>query len=443
MQMRTICSISFNSRLMACLMLVASFIVAACASTTATITAPVATPSPTATNQQLQAQLEAQMKAMQVPGAVVFVQSARTGTWTSSLGIGNLATQAPINPNMHFRIGSITKTFTGTVILQLVDQGKLKLDDPVSKYQPQVPNGGNITIRELLDMRSGLYNYSEDPGFGNTLLKNPQKVWTPKELLAISFSHPPYFPPGKDFHYSNTNYIILGQIIEQIAGQPVENEFQQRIFKPLGMNNSVMPPRPSATIPQPYTQGYLFNSSAGQNTGNETIGTATPATTGTATTKAGTSGGSIAATATATGTAPTAGTGTTKSTATATSAKPLDVTTWNPSWGWTAGSAISTLSDMEIWSKELVTGKLLSPAMQKERLTWSTSLPGPRQYGLAIANFEGFIGHNGQIPGNQCFEGYNPQKKETIIVLTNLYAAPDGKEPADALAGTIMKYIAS
>src|SRR5207253_2507969 len=104
-------------------------------------------------------------------------------------------------------IGSNTKTFTGTVILQVVDEGNLGLDDPVSEYQPKVPNGENITIRQLLNMSSGLYNYAEDKEFNETLDSEPDKVWTPGEVVEIGFQHQPYFAPGEGFHYSNTNTV--------------------------------------------------------------------------------------------------------------------------------------------------------------------------------------------------------------------------------------------
>jgi D-alanyl-D-alanine carboxypeptidase len=115
--------------------------------------------------------LEAKMKSIRIPGAVVYVQSPDKGTWKTALGAGDLGTNAPMRLDDHFRIRSITKTFTGTVILQLVDEGKLKLDNPVAKYQPEVPNGANITVRELLNMTSGLFNYTEDKGF--------IRCWTP------------------------------------------------------------------------------------------------------------------------------------------------------------------------------------------------------------------------------------------------------------------------
>ena len=117
----------------------------------------------------LQPLIEAKMKELRVPGAVVFVQVPGKGTWEAALGIGDLATKAPMRLDDHFRIASITKTFTGTVILQLVDEGKLRLDDPVATYQPEVPNGANITIRHLLNMTSGLYDYGDDKGFNEKI----------------------------------------------------------------------------------------------------------------------------------------------------------------------------------------------------------------------------------------------------------------------------------
>lgn len=348
------------------------------------------------------------MKAMRVPGAVIFVQGVGSESWTASLGTSNLATHAPMNPDMHFRIGSITKTFVGTVILQLIDEGKIKLDDPISKYQSEVPDGKNITVREVLNMSSGLYNYSEDDGFGKILEaelygNNMNRVWEPKELLAIAFKHPPYFAPSKGFHYSNTNYILLGLMIEQITGHTVEDEIQRRILTPLGMSNTSMPQLTSSAIPNPYPRGYTF---------------VTPAT------QTGQPGGAS-----------------TSKQLNATN--PLDVTMVNPSWGWTAGNMISTVHDLQIWAKALATGKLLNTATQKERLNWLPITGGspayPLKYGLAIADFNGFIGHNGGLPGFQSFMGYMPEKSEMIVILTNLEPTANNAGPADELAKTIQK----
>ena len=110
---------------------------------------------------------------------------------------------------------------TAAVIMQLAQEGKLSLDDPVSKYVPGVPNGDNITIAELLEMRSGLYNYTNAPKISATIDHDPTKVWTPAELLAIAFAHPPNFPPGTAYEYNNTNYALLGLIAEKVDGKPL------------------------------------------------------------------------------------------------------------------------------------------------------------------------------------------------------------------------------
>src|SRR5438067_4741698 len=145
---------------------------------------------------KLQPLLLAKMQQLRIPGAMIYVDDPGQGSWTTGLGIGNLASREPMQVNNSMRIGSITKTFTATVILQLVDAGKLRLDDPVSTYQPQVPNGKNITIRQLLNMTSGLFDYTDDEGYVQVTLTDPYKLWQPNELLSIAFKHPPYFAPG-------------------------------------------------------------------------------------------------------------------------------------------------------------------------------------------------------------------------------------------------------
>jgi D-alanyl-D-alanine carboxypeptidase len=352
----------------------------------------------------LQPQVEEQMTNLRVPGALVYVDVPGEGTWSQAFGTGNIEGDTPITPNDHFRIGSNTKTFTGTVILQLVDEGRLRLDDPVSEYQPQVPNGENITIRQLLNMTSGLFSYTEDEDFNNTLDTDPQKVWEPEELIEIGFSHQPDFSPGDGFQYSNTNTVLLGMIIEQLTGQPLEQEFQDRIFVPLGMGNSLFPERSSAAIPDPHPRGYMYQTNV------ETLNT------------------SELQEEEAEQADESAG-------------EPNDVTDENPSWGWAAGAAISTLNDMIIWAKADATGALLSSEAQKERLTWVSPPPSPgAQYGLAIAEFPGgFIGHDGQLPGFNSFVAHNPETGATIVVFTNVYSAPDGSQPANEITKAIVQ----
>jgi D-alanyl-D-alanine carboxypeptidase len=332
--------------------------------------------------------LLAKMQQVRIPGAIIYVDDPGQGSWATGLGLDNLATREPMQVNNYMRIGSFTKTFTATVILQLVDQGKLRLDDPVSTYQPQVPNGSHITIRQLLNMTSGLFDYYDDKGFVQAHLTDPYKAWQPSELLAVAFKHPPYFAPGKGWHYDNTNYILLGLIMEQLTHLSAEQAFQRYLFGPLGLHQTSLPPLSSSAIPDPHAQGYSYGTDF-------------------------------------TGQGPT-----------------LNVTDWNPSVAWTAGSAISTLHDLKIWAKALATGQLLSAATQQERLSFvnlGTWLGKPYRYGLGVVDYGGFLGHNGQIAGYQSWMGYQPEMRATIMVLTNLDTAADGSDPGDDLARVIQQ----
>jgi D-alanyl-D-alanine carboxypeptidase len=396
--------------------LVGSFAASACSGSESTTSEETTTAEATTAEEamlpayarDLRPQIEEKMTQLRIPGALVYVDVPGEGSWSQAFGTANLGDDTPITPDDHFRIGSNTKTFTGTVVLQLVDEGELGLDDPVSQYQPEVPNGENITIRQLLNMSSGLFNYSEDEAFNETLDAQPDKAWEPRELVEIGFEHQPYFSPGEGFHYSNTNTVLLGMIIEQLTGQPLEQAFQERIFGPLGMSDTLLPERSSAAIPDPHPRGYMYQTnvedlSTSQLEGEEAV-------------QANESAG-----------------------------EPNDVTDANPSWGWAAGAAISTVDDLRIWAKADATGELLSPETQKERLSWVSPPPSPgTNYGLAIAEFPGsFIGHDGQLPGFNSFVGYEPQKDATVVVATNLYSAPDGSQPANEITKLIIQELSS
>jgi len=167
----------------------------------------------------LQTMVDTTAKGLLIPGAVVLLRTPQ-GEFTVTHGTTLLGAISPPRADTHFRIASNTKTMTAAVIVLLAQEGKLSLDDPVWKYVPGVPHGDKITITELLKMRSGLYSYDDDPGFWAILDRDPTKVWSPAEVLAIAFKHSPYFPPGTDFHYSNANYALLGLIAEKIDGKP-------------------------------------------------------------------------------------------------------------------------------------------------------------------------------------------------------------------------------
>ena len=199
----------------------------------------------------------AMAREMLVPAAVALVRSP-AGEISTTYGTTTVGGRVPVSLADHVRIGSITKTWTGTVILQQAHEGKLSLDDPVSKFRPDVPDGDHITIAELLNMRSGLYNYSETRELNEMGDSNPQKVWNSDELLALAYSHRPYFAPGTGYHYSNTNTVLLGLIAETLDAKPLSQVFQDRLFTPLGLKDTLFPASTSSAIPDPHPQGYMY-----------------------------------------------------------------------------------------------------------------------------------------------------------------------------------------
>ena len=190
--------------------------------------------------------MDSSIKEQLIPGAVV-VLSTPQGDFTVASGTTELGVQNLPDANTHFRIASNTKTMTSAVVLQLAQEGKLALSDPVSKYVSGVPDGDNITVEELLKMRTGLYNYTNSQQMATSLDNDPTREWKPQELLDIAFAQPANFAPDAEFEYSNTNYALLGMIIEKVDGKPLATAFQDRLFGPLGMTNTELPARPGHT----------------------------------------------------------------------------------------------------------------------------------------------------------------------------------------------------
>jgi len=191
----------------------------------------------------LQTMVDTTAQELLIRGAVVLLRTPQ-GEFTVTYGTTLLGATTPPRADTHFRIASNTKTMAAAVIMQLAQESKLSLEDPVSKYVPGVPNGDNITIAELLEMRSGLYNYTNAPEFSASLDRDHTKVWSPAELLAIAFAHPPNFPPGTAYEYNNTNYALLGLIIEKVDGRPLAQAMQDRLFAPLICSIPSFPPAP-------------------------------------------------------------------------------------------------------------------------------------------------------------------------------------------------------
>jgi D-alanyl-D-alanine carboxypeptidase len=353
----------------------------------------------------VQPELDRLMRELAVTGAAVLVRSPELGDWATTMGTRTWHGTEPVTLADHVRIGSNTKTLTATVILQLVDEGRIGLDDPVSRYRPDVPNGENITIAQLLDMTSGLANYTEDLGLNEQMDSNPGRVWNPEELLAIGLAEPPAFPPGEGFLYSNTNYVLLGVIIEQLTGVPVEQAFQDRVFDPLELGETSFPALTDASIPQPHPQTYTFGTNV------ETIDSLVlpPEV---------------------------------QAAATAGTLEPMDVTDANPSWGWTAGAGISTAPDLADYVEGLVDGDLLSPQLQRQRIASVQPLdpddPASPGYGLGLASFGPVYGHSGELPGTNSFMGHDPVRDITVVTWASTAPAPNGEGPAVELAKAVI-----
>ena len=351
----------------------------------------------------LQATVEGLAKELLLPGAMVLLHTPQ-GDFVFGYGTTELGVTNPPRAGTHFRAASNTKTMAAAVIVQLAQEGKLGFNDPISKYVQDVPNGDNITIGQLLKMRSGLYNYTKAPEVAESLDHNPDKVWTTEELLAIAFKRPPLFAPGAEFEYNNTNYLLLGLVAEKIEGQPLASIFQNRLFGPLGMKNTVLPVSTSNAIPEPYSHGYLYGSSS-----YALVDAPYPADLQAAA-KAGT-------------------------------LKPNDDTWQNPSPYFAAGGIISTADDLATWIRALAGGKIFNADYQHQ---WIES-PEPEDpsnpkgqkygYGIALIAFgpNKVYFHGGEMPGYNSFMGHDPVNDVTLVIWTNLTVSLDGQPPANTI----------
>lgn len=301
-----------------------------------------------------------------VPGLIVGVWAPdRNLTWIKAKGKANMASGDLMKDYYHFRIGSITKTFTYTVLLQLVDEKLLSLEDKLSKYFPSFPNADNVTIRMICNHTSGIYNYNTSSIFSDQMIANPLKVWDPQEFLDIAKDQPYYFSPGKGYEYSNTNTIMAGMIVEKITGNKIEYEIKKRIIEKLNLNNTYYPA--DNLFWGQHSNGYGWW-----------------------------------------------GFGDSKA----------DVTeAFDPSCAGASGAIVSDIYDLKNWIEAAVKGTLLSPAMQSQRLT-PVSATEIVSYGLGLGSINtgkgGFVwGHTGVIYGYRSVAYYWPAKNVTIVISFN------------------------
>jgi D-alanyl-D-alanine carboxypeptidase len=189
------------------------------------------------------------------PGAVVVVRDGDRTRRLSS-GLGDVANGTPIHVADRARIGGVTKSFTATVVLQLAGEGRLRLGDTVERWLPgRISNGSAITIRQLLNHTSGIFNFTEDPSVLAPYAEDLTRIYNLDEGVRIANEHGPLFAPGTQLSYSNTNYVLLGMIVEKATGTSLAAQLAQRIFEPLGLRHTTYPT--SSEMPGPYMHGYF------------------------------------------------------------------------------------------------------------------------------------------------------------------------------------------
>lgn len=301
------------------------------------------------------------------PGAILVVRSGDQTVHLAS-GLADVARKRPMHPADRFRIASLTKSYVAAVVLQLVAEKQLALDNSVEQRLPGlVPNGGKITIRQLLNHTSGLFDFAADPRVLKPYLRgNFGFHWAPRKLVEIGVSHKPLFAPGARFAYSNTDYIVLGLIVEAVTGKRLGIQLNGRIFRPLGLRATAFPTTPP--IADPYAHGYYVFAKP-------------PAT---------------------------------------------DVSGVSP-FPWAAGAIVSNGVDVLSFYRALLAGHLLEPTLlnaMKRTLPEGrkTDIPGSR-YGLGLEHFPTSCGkawgHNGAIAGYLVFAFTSNDGGRQAVLMVN------------------------
>jgi D-alanyl-D-alanine carboxypeptidase len=314
-----------------------------------------------------------------LPAVLIGVWDGKGASFVRAFGYADLAKRRPLTPTDHFRIGSNTKTFVVSVILQLIEEKKLNLDDPVSRFAlgVSVPDGDKITVRELCNMRSGLFEAFDTPEFAQLNMTVP-KNFDPRTLVAWAVRQKPYFPPGKGYKYSNTNYLLLGLIIEEITKDSVGDQIRKRLLKPFGLTQTTYPR--TEAMPDPWAHGYGLDKQRNWEDVSNTI--------------------------------PVAFMG-------------------------SAGEMISDMADMKRWIKLYATGKTGGPATYRP-LKECRQFLGNTAFGLGINCSAGWYGYTGALPGYNTADYYFPATDVTVVAWITYQA----ESPPEGVASVIFRDIA-
>jgi CubicO group peptidase (beta-lactamase class C family) len=261
----------------------------------------------------------------------------------------------------HFRIGNTTESFTTTLLLQLVDERRVRLDDPLSRWLPRLPHARQVTLGMLARSITGYADYVTTDRFARLFSANPFRFWRVPELLRLGFSRPSLFAPGKSWAFSDTNFVLLGEVLRRVAGESVDRLVRQKILSGLGLDQTAM--RSDSYIPAPVMHAYSSERGLYEES-----------------------------------------------------------TTWSPSWATYTGNMTSTLTDMGRWATALGTGSLLSARSHALQVGPQNVGLGPltakRYYGMGLAVTNGWIATNPQLLGYNGVVSYLPSKRIAVVVFT-------------------------
>lgn len=314
-----------------------------------------------------------------IPATVIGIWDGKGHSFVKTFGYANLATKTPVTTADHFRIGSNTKTFVVAVLLQLVTEKKLSLDDPLSRFNlgVKIPNAENITVRELCDMRSGLYEAYDTPQFEQLDWKVPAG-FNQRMLVEWAVQHEPYFAPNQGYRYSNTNYILLGLIIEALTKDSVGDQIRRRLIEPYHLAQTSFPQ--TEAMPEPWVRGYALAKSGNWEDVSNTVPVA---------------------------------------------------------FMWSAGEMISDVGDISRWIQLFTTGRAGGSATYKDLVNCIPFL-GNTSFGLGITCSAGWYGYTGALPGYNTADYYSPSTGMTIVAWINYQAA----QPIEGVASVMVRDIA-
>jgi D-alanyl-D-alanine carboxypeptidase len=325
----------------------------------------------------LQAKLDEWHSAGKFPGATVGIVLADGSSFGLAVGVSDRSANTPMRSSDRMLAGSVGKTFAAAVALQLVKEGKIGLDDKISKYLGRekwfsdLPNANEITVRQLMNHTSGLVRYEFKETFTKDLTANPLKVWTPEERLAYLFGEKPPFEAGKGWDYSDTNYIVLGMIIENVTGNAFFDEAERRLLKPLKLSDTIPQKGPKM---KGVVQGYAGanNPFGGKDAMMEN--------------------GKFVI---------------------------------NPQLEWTGGGYASTSENLARWAKAMYEGKAFDASMLPQMLDGVAApmLGRETKYGLGViirpTRIGVTYGHSGFFPGYMTDMMYFPEQKVAVAVQVN------------------------